>query len=109
EKFSPRGVAFYLVHPDPDESARAIEKHLMEYGYPFAAVRDPKHKLVKLAEAKITPEAAVFDREGKLLYHGRIDDRYIDFGKARAEATQKDLEMALEAILAGKAAPAAGG
>ncbi len=109
EKYSPRGVIFYLVYPDPDESAQAIEKHLNDYSYPFAGLRDPKHELVKMAEAKITPEAAVFDREGKLLYHGRIDDRYVDFGKARLAPTVHDLEQALEAILAGKPAPAAGG
>jgi peroxiredoxin len=107
EKYSPLGVVFYLVYPDPDESAQAIEKHFKDYSYPFAALRDPKHELVKMAEAKITPEAAVFDREGKLLYHGRIDDRYVDFGKARLAPTVHDLERALEAILAGKPAPAA--
>jgi len=109
EKFSTRGVSFYLVYPDPDESAQVIDKHLKEYSYPFAGLRDPKHELVKLAGAKITPEAAVFDGSGKLLYRGRIDDRYVDFGKARVAATVKDLENALEAILDGKPAPAAGG
>jgi hypothetical protein len=109
EKFSPRGVGFYLVYPDPDETAAMIEKHLKDYSYPFAAFRDPKHELVKLAGAKITPEAAVFDREGKLLYRGRIDDRYVDFGKMRLAPTVRDLEQALEAVLAGKPAPAAGG
>ncbi len=109
ERFSPRGVSFYLVYPDPDESAQVIEKHLKEYAYPFGGLRDPKHELVKLAGAKITPEAAVFDSSGKLLYRGRIDDRYVDFGKQRLEPTVKDLEQALEAILAGKPAPAAGG
>jgi hypothetical protein len=109
EKFAPRGVSFYLVYPDPDESPQMIQKHLKEYSYPFGGLRDPKHELVKLAEAKITPEAAVFDASGKLLYRGRIDDRYVDFGKMRAAPTVKDLEQALEAILAGKPAPAAGG
>lgn len=109
EKFSSRGVSFYLVYPDPDESAAIIQKHLKDYSYPFGALRDPKHELVKLAEAKITPEAAVFDASGKLLYRGRIDDRYVDFGKMRAAPTVRDLQTALEAIVAGKAAPAAGG
>ena len=109
DKFSPRGVSFYLVYPDPDESAAVIERHLKEYSYPFAGLRDPKHELVKLAAAKITPEAAVFDASGKLLYRGRIDDRYVDFGKMRLAPTVKDLETALEAIVDGKPAPAAGG
>lgn len=109
EKFSPRGVSFYLVYPDPDESPQMIQKHLKEYSYPFPGLRDPKHELVKLAGAKVTPEAAVFDGSGKQLYRGRIDDRYVDFGKMRAAPTVRDLELELEAILAGKAAPAAGG
>jgi hypothetical protein len=109
DKFSPRGVGFFLVYPDPDESAAVIEKHLKEYSYPFAGLRDPKHELVKLAGAKITPEAAVFDVSGRLLYRGRIDDRYVDFGKMRLAPTTKDLELALEAILDGKPVPAAGG
>ena len=109
QKYSQRGVGFYLVYPDADESAQMIEKHLKEYSYPFAGLRDPKHELVKLAGAKITPEAAVFDQEGKLLYRGRIDDKYVDFGKMRLAPTVRDLEQALEAVLAGKPAPAAGG
>jgi hypothetical protein len=109
EKFSPRNVGFYLVYSDPDEGREVIEKHVKEYSYPFPALRDPRHELVKMTGAKVTPEAAVFDKHGKLLYRGRIDDRYVDFGKARAAATQRDLENALEAILAGKPAPPAGG
>src|SRR5687767_1556044 len=83
EKFKPRGVGFYLVYADPDEGREIIEKHVKEYSYPFPALRDPKHELVKTTGAKVTPEAAVFDKAGKLLYRGRIDDRYVDFGKAR--------------------------
>jgi hypothetical protein len=109
EKFAPRSVGFFLVYADPDENRETILKHLKEYSYPFPALRDPKHELVKLTGAKVTPEAAVFDKDGKLLYRGRIDDRYVDFGKARAAPTQKDLEIALEAILAGKPAPPPGG
>ena len=105
EKFSPRGVSFFLVYPDADESADAIARHLKEYSYPFPGLRDPRHELVKKSGAKITPEAAVFDPKGNLLYRGRIDDRFVDFGKERAAPTQHDLERALESILAGKPAP----
>ena len=33
---------------------------------------------------------------------GRIDDRYVDFGKQRTEPTVRELRDALQAILAGK-------
>ena len=113
EKYSGQGVRFYLVYPDKDETAAAIEQHRIEYGYPMPAVQDPSHEWVARASAKVTPEAAVFvpespgKRDWRLVYHGRIDDRYIDFGKSRREATVRDLQNALDAVLAGrKVAPA---
>ncbi len=58
-----------------------------------------------MAGATITPEAALFDREGTLHYLGRIDDRFTDFGKARQRAHSRDLEQALAAVLEGKPVP----
>ena len=46
----------------------------------------------------MTPEAALFERNGTLLYLGRIDDRFTDFGKARQQASSRDLENALVAV-----------
>jgi thiol-disulfide isomerase/thioredoxin len=100
-EYSPR-VAFYLVYPDGAETAGAIQKHMAEYGYTFGALRDPDRSLVKLTHARVTPEAAVISARGDLLYHGRIDDRYVDFGKSRTEPTTHDLEDALQSVLAGK-------
>ena len=40
-----------------------------------------------------------------MVYRGRIDDRYVDFGKARAEATQHDLLDALQAVVEGQPVP----
>ena len=101
EEFKDRGVEFWLVYPDGTESAAAIEKHLAEYAFPGTPVRDAKHELVKRAHATVAPEAAVFDRSGRLLYHGRIDDRYVDIGKARPAPETHDLENAIAAVLAG--------
>jgi hypothetical protein len=56
---------------------------------------------VKRAGVRTTPEAAVFVG-GQLVYRGRIDDRFVDFGKMRAEAAQHDLEEVLAGIVAGK-------
>jgi AhpC/TSA family len=102
ESYAPRGVAFRLVYPTAEESLVTIHQHVLEYGFPFAALRDPGHVLVARARATVTPESAVFAASGQLVYHGRIDDRQIDFGKARPEPTRRDLQEALEAVLAGK-------
>jgi thiol-disulfide isomerase/thioredoxin len=95
-------IAFYLVYADPSESAKDIQKHMSDYGYKFDALRDPGHDLVKLAKARVTPEAALFSARGDLLYHGRIDDLYVDLGKSKREATTHDLQDAIDAVLAGK-------
>ena len=101
ERFSNRDVEFWLVYPDPDETTETIRRHMEEYGYRFGALRDPGHELVRRTGATITPEAALFDGNGTMVYRGRIEDRYVAFGKARATATRHDLEDALLAVLDG--------
>jgi len=107
KKFAPQGVTFWLVYPDPNEAPEAIRKHREEYAYPFGVLRDPTHALVTLTGAKVTPEAAVFVRGGEMVYHGRIDDLYVDFGKTRRAPTTHDLEQVLEAVLEGRPVKAA--
>lgn len=106
ERFARAGVAFWLVHADPAETAEAIRRHLKEYGYPFGALRDPQHSLVRMTQARVTPEAAVFvagPSGARLVYTGRIDDRYVSFGRTRPAPTTHDLERVMEALLAGEA------
>jgi AhpC/TSA family len=101
-EFRTRSVAFWLVYPDRDETAQHIRGHVQEYKMPGQPLRDPDHVLVQRAQVTVAPEAAVFDASGKLIYHGRIDDRYVDIGKTRPEATVHDLEDAINAALNGK-------
>ena len=62
----------------------------------------PPAQLVRLAEAQVAPETAVFEAAGRLAYCGLIDDRFVDFGKARAAARTHALEAAITAALASK-------
>ncbi|MBV9763166.1 MAG: redoxin domain-containing protein [Acidobacteriaceae bacterium] len=102
KEFGDREVRLWLIYPDRSETAAGIRKHIADYGFPGEPLRDPEHALVGRAHATVAPEAAVFDAAGKLVYHGRIDDRYVDIGKARAAAQRHDLEDAIRAVLAGK-------
>ena len=101
-EFEARDVQFWMVYPDPAETVSGIATHMAEYKLPGRGVRDAGHELARRAQAKISPQAAVFDRAGHLVYSGRIDDRYVDFGKARPAATAHDLEAAIGNTLAGK-------
>lgn len=98
-------VEFKLVYPIPSDSDAAIREHLKKYGFTMPWVRDTTQAFVKKTGATVTPEVAVIDKSGMVLYRGRIDDRYIDFGRDRPQPTVRDLERSLDAILAGKPVP----
>jgi hypothetical protein len=99
-------AAFWLVYPDSSEPAEKIRQHEREYNYKLPALRDPQRVLVKLAQARVTPEVAVFDTSRHLAYHGRIDDWYQDLGRARRAPTTHELEDAIQAVLSGHTPPA---
>jgi thiol-disulfide isomerase/thioredoxin len=98
---------FWLVYPDKKTSPQQITEHLQQFHYSSSAIRDPDHSLAKRSGAAITPESAVFGSNGNLVYHGRIDNLYEDAARARPAATTHELQNAIEAAIAGKAAPAA--
>ena len=100
-----RKAEFVLVYPVPADSDAAIREHVRKFGYTNTWRRDEGQKLVKETGVTVTPEVAVMSADGKQLYRGRIDDRYVSFGVDRPQPTVRDLERSLDAILAGKPVP----
>jgi peroxiredoxin len=100
--YEAREIAFYAVYTDPTVSLAAIRKHARAYGLRMRLVPDTKHELVHSVGATVTPEVAVMERGGKVVYLGRIDDLYVDLGKRRAAPTRRYLRDALDAVLNGK-------
>ncbi len=97
-----QNVDFWMVYADGSESPEKIRQHMIDYSLPGQVLRDPKHELVKRAHATTAPEAAVFDAENRLVYHGRIDDLWVNPGVSRPVARVHDLEDAINAVLEGK-------
>ena len=104
--YEPRGVNIFVVHADPDVTEQDARKHAKDYQFACPVLLDPVHTLVKRTGAKMAPEAAVLNANGAVVYLGRIDDLFADYGKKRAQPTQHDLRKALDALLAGKPVPA---
>jgi hypothetical protein len=110
EHFARQDVAFWLVYPG-GQSPAGIREHVKEYELPVAptgarpALRDIRMRLVDLTGARVTPEAAIFDASRTLVYRGRIDDRYVDVGRARRVVTTRDAHDVLTAVVAGRPAP----
>ena len=110
KEFGTQGVAFWWVYPNPGDTAAVVRKHESAYSIHANTVIDNKQELVQMAHVDVTPEAAVFAVSNGTLreaYHGRIDDLYYSFGKARPAATHHDLEDAIRAVLGGRPVMAA--
>jgi hypothetical protein len=99
-----RGFDIHLVYSEPDLSIEAMQAHRREYQLSAPAITDPEHRYVKLAHIHTTPSAAVFVN-GRLVYDGRIDNRFVSFSKTRTSGIQHDLTGVLDAIEAGKTPP----
>lgn len=95
-------VRFWLVYVDAHRPRDELREHRASFGYPFAALRDVDGALAALAGATVTPEAVVFDAARRLVYRGRIDDRYVSFGVARRAPRTRDLHDRLRRLAAGE-------
>ncbi len=99
------GFKFYAAYTDASASIDKIEQHRMDYSIELPLLLDFEHELVNRTGVTTTPEVAVYFRgeNGYLqVYRGRVDDRYIDFGKFRKKPTQEDLKDVLLSLANGK-------
>ena len=95
-------VRFWLVYVDAHRPVAELLEHQSSFGYPFGALRDADGALAALAGATVTPEAAVFDAKQRMIYRGRIDDRFVSFGVARRAPRVRDLHDRLSRVAAGE-------
>jgi len=98
EAYDKKGVLFVGVNSNVSEPADEVKAHAKEHGFGFTLMKDPGNKVADMYDAKHTPEVYVIDAQGKLVYHGRIDENYEDASKV----TSPDLRNALDALLAGQ-------
>lgn len=92
-------LRFLLVHVDPDISKAVASKHADDFQLRLPILLDHQHRLVRRLGITITPEVAVWSKDGGLLYRGRINDLFADLGQKRRAPTSHDLRDALEAVL----------
>ncbi len=96
--YAKKRVLFVGINSNKTESLEEAAAHAKAHGLTFPILKDPGNKVADLYDAKRTPEVFVIGKDGKLLYHGRIDDNSDDASKV----TSPDLKNALDALLAGK-------
>jgi AhpC/TSA family len=75
-----------------------MKKYAKEQGYQFNYVLDNKSAMADAFGATRTPEIFLFDKTGKLVYHGAIDDN----ANGPDKVTRQHARIAMEEMLAGK-------
>ena len=101
--FTKKGVGVITINSnDPSQYAEDDFANMQEkakadkMAYPY--VVDATSNVARAFGASHTPEAYLFDKDGKLVYHGGIDDN----AKAPDQVKDKYLEVALTSVVAGK-------
>ena len=77
---------------DPDLTDKEVETHARDFNLKFPVMRDRRGALARKLGATITPEAFVIDAEGKVRYHGRIDDQFVARRKRNANPSTSELK-----------------
>ena len=100
-------VDFLGVISDPSTSAAEARAHRAEYGLDFPVLFDASGELADRLRPTHVPEAFVVDADDRLLYRGRVDDRFEAVGKQRASVTSHDLRDAIHGVAARTLEPTA--
>ncbi len=82
----------------PEDSFDNMKKRAKEKGFNFPYLHDETQSIAKAYGATHTPEIFLFDRERKLVFHGKIDDNW----QEPKNVQQKYLRNALDELLSGK-------
>lgn len=102
EEYGDRGVSFAAICSNnaltyPADGFENMKRRALEKAYSFPYLHDESQDVARAFGAERTPEVFVFDADGLLRYHGRIDENHEDVELARSH----DLRGALDALLAG--------
>jgi peroxiredoxin len=102
-----KGVGVIVINSNdptdyPEDGYAEMQKRSQELGFAFPYVVDATSDVARSFGATRTPEAFLFDKDGKLVYHGAIDD-----SKEADQVSKHFLQDAVDAAVAGKAVPVA--
>jgi peroxiredoxin len=91
-------VDFYGVFSDPQLSWGDIRKIRDDYGLTFPILFDVSGDIASRLEPLVTPEAFVVGADDRIIYRGRIDNRFADIGKLRNKITKFELSETIHRV-----------
>ena len=103
-EFQQRGVAAVAINSNdieqfPDDCPDRMKEDARNYGYTFPYLFDGTQDVARMFKVSCTPDFFVFNKEGKLIYHGQMDDSRPDNSKP---VTGNDIREALNSTLTGQ-------
>jgi peroxiredoxin len=98
----PKNVRIVGINANQQDTSAKIADFVREHGIPFPILRDEGNTLADRLGAQRTPEVFLLDQARVIRYHGRIDDQYA-VGQQKPKPGRRDLALAIEDLLAGRA------
>jgi len=99
-----RGVGIVAIGSNdavnfPEDRPEKLAEQARELAFDFPYVYDESQAVARAYDAQCTPDFFLYDRSGRLVYRGQLDDSRPGNGQP---VTGADLRAALDALIAGK-------
>src|SRR4028118_1602204 len=96
--YQAKGITVIGMNSNATESLDYVKSNMTERSYSFPMLIDKGNVVADKFGATVTPEVYLFDKDGKLVYRGAIDN-----DRSGENVTARPLQDAVEATLGGKA------
>jgi thiol-disulfide isomerase/thioredoxin len=102
--YQQQGVSFVAISANdadvfPDDAPEYLKMQAIDNGFNFPYLHDTTQQIAKAYRAACTPDFYIFDKELKLVYHGRMDGSN---HKNLEPNTGSDIRKALDCIIKGQ-------
>jgi len=102
EKFKSAGLVVIGINSNdvekyPEDNFEKMKEYAQQYGFNFIYLLDQTQEIAKAYGAQCTPDPFLFDKEKKLVYHGRFDDAH---GPDKTPTTH-EMQDAIQSVVVG--------
>lgn len=102
KQFRSLGVETVAINPNinpdyPEDNVDGMKKLVNMLGIDFPYLVDETQEVAKAFDAQCTPDIYLYDSQGRLVYHGRIDDNWRD----EHDVKNHELQTAMNAMVNG--------
>lgn len=97
-----RSIAWIMGFPESGITPQVVRDYQTEYAVDIPAVVDGSAELCCRMGVIAIPSVVVLDSTDRIVYRGRLDNRYQGLGISYGPPTRRDLDEVLEALESGR-------